>query len=120
MEGLTIYRELAPTAPRDLIEWLDARDQLFQPTDAKGVERTFVENDFPRPSEITREIVGDEPGMGSQYATYPGCTIGFAVFDQQGQFVAEFRSLDRAQRAVAGAKVQLAVDIDVPDEEELE
>lgn len=119
MEGLTIYRELGG-ASADLLQWLEDRDQLFQPVDAQGRERTFVENDFPRPSEITREIVGDSPGMGSQFATYPGCTIGFAVFDPQGQFVAEFRSLDRAVKAVAGAKIKLDVDIDIPEDEAAE
>ena len=119
MEGLTIYRELGDP-PADLRQWLEDRDQLFTPLDNKGRERTYVENDFPRPSEITREIVGDEPGKGSQYATYPGCTVGFAVFDAAGQFVGQFNALDKAERAVAGATVKLAVDLDISTEDELD
>lgn len=117
MEGLTIYRELGDP-PADLLAWLEARDQLFTPIDPKGRERIYVENDFPRPSEITREIVGDEPGKGSQYATYPGCTVGYAVFNAAGEFVGQFNALDKAERAVAGAKVKLAVDIDIESDDD--
>ena len=115
MATLTIYRELGDPSPT-LIEWLEVRDQLFPVVDDKGKERLYVENDTPRPQDINEEIVGGGNWEGA--SPHAGCTVGFALFDDEGNKVGVYRSLDRAVRAAATAKVvvQTAVDVE-PDEE---
>lgn len=94
MAGVQIYRELVNPSP-DLVTWLDARDQLIVVKDPKGIEHSYIDNDTPRDSDITDEIVG---GDGTPF---PGCTLGFAIFDGEGEFVAQYakHNLDKAEAA---------------------
>jgi len=98
MNSLLVYRELSDPSPT-LITWLDARDQLFVVVDPKGVEHSYVDNDTPRDSDITDEMVGgaDTP--------YPGCTKGFALFTIEGDYVASYSSVVRAEEAKANARI---------------
>ena len=45
-------------------------------------------------------------------------TKGYAVADEQGNILSRFDKLDVAEKAMAGAKVRLTVDVDIPTEEE--
>lgn len=101
MEGLVIYRELSDPSP-SLVDWLEARDQLFVVVDPKGVEHSYIDNDTPRDSDITDEIVGST-NQGA--VPFPGCTRGFALFTADGDYVATFASLDRAISAKADARI---------------
>ena len=100
MESLSIYRELSDPSP-SLVEWLEARDQLFVVQDPKGVEHVYVDNDTPRDSDITDELVGGPE------TPHVGCTKGFALFSADGSYVASFARLDAAIRAKAGARVEI-------------
>jgi hypothetical protein len=69
----------------------------------------YVDANFPRNQEITEEVVE--------------ATDGYAVADEAGNIIARFEgerngksAYQRAQEAVAGAKVSLAVDFDPGDE----
>lgn len=101
MDSLVIYRELSDPSP-DLIAWLEARDQLFVVQDPRGVEHSYIDNDTPRDSDITDEIVGNK---GQPGVAYPGCTKGFALFTAEGDYVAAYATLDRAIAAKANARI---------------
>lgn len=45
---------------------------------------------------------------------------GYAVADEQGSILAKFQTLQSAEKAIAGAKIRLTVDVDVPSEEAVE
>lgn len=105
--AVQVYREIADPSPT-LLQWLEERDQLYPVIDDKGKERLYVENDFPRDADISEELVG-----GRQF---PGCTVGFALFDDDGNFIGSYRSLDRALAAQASARVVVSAEVDVePD-----
>lgn len=107
---LSIYRELGDPSP-SLVAWLEARDQLYPVIDNRGRERLYVENDTPRPEDITEEIVGNPTGI-----PFKGCTVGFALFDQEGQHVGTYATLVRAEEAARSAKVVVTTNVDVqPD-----
>jgi hypothetical protein len=114
MESLVIYRELADPSP-DLVRWLEARDQLFVVQDPRGVEHSYIDNDAPRDSDITDEIIGNknQPGV-----VYPGCTKGFAVFTADGDYVASYATLDKAIRAKASARIVTSAEIEGVEEDE--
>jgi hypothetical protein len=116
MATLTIYRELGDPSP-GLIEWLQARDQLFPVVDDKGKERYYVENDTPRPQDISEEIVGSDPSFPGT-TPHAGCTVGFALFDDDGTKVGTYRSLDRAEKAAARARVVVVSEVDVESDPE--
>ncbi len=94
-----IYRELSDPSP-SLIVWLDERDQLFVVQDPRGIEHNYIDNDTPRDAFINEEIVGLD-------GVFPGCTKGFALFSEDGDFIAEFARIDTATRAAE--KVQTVV-----------
>jgi hypothetical protein len=73
--------------------------------DAKGVEHYFIDNDLPRDSDITEEIVAN--------------TKGFALFTEEGKYIGSYRSLDRAVAAQAGAKIVVQADVDADPDEDL-
>jgi len=100
-----IYREIHQDRA-DLLEWLDLRNQLYVVTDNKGKEHVFVDNDLPRDSDITPLIVEN--------------TVGFALFDDTGTYVASYRSLDKALDAQQGARIVVATDVDVEADEILD
>ena len=104
INGVEIYRELNEPSP-GLLAWLEARDQVWVLPGAKGEEHHFIDNDLPRDSEITDEIVAN--------------TRGFALFTEEGGYVGSYRSLDRALKAQAGAKVVVQADVEgaEPDED---
>lgn len=101
MDNLVIYRELADPSPT-LVEWLEARDQLFVVQDPRGVEHSYIDNDTPRDSDITDEIVGNTH-QGA--VPFPGCTKGFALFTADGVYVASYATLDKAIQAKSNARI---------------
>lgn len=105
INGVQIFRELGDRVPQGTIEWLDKRGQLFNVIDPKKNEHLFVDNDLPRDVEITQAIVAG--------------TIGFALFDDEGEYIGSYRSLDRAIAAQSGAKLVVKADVDdvEPDED---
>lgn len=127
--GVYVYREIANPSP-SLMQWLDVRGQLFEIQDPKGKTHLYIENDIPRDADINEEIVGretrktvDAKGRAMVFPGVEGCTIGFALFAENretGTFdhIGTFRSLDRAEKAAAGAKVVIRADVegDEPDE----
>jgi hypothetical protein len=96
--AVIVYRELNPDMPDHIAEWLENRGQLIWVLDKKGKEHAIVENDTPRPAEITEAIVG-----GEVYG--PGLTIGFGVYDDEGNRIGMYASVDRAEQAAAKATV---------------
>ena len=127
--GVYVYREIADPSP-SLMEWLDVRGQLFEIQDPKGKTHLYIENDIPRDADITEEIVGrqtqvikDGKGRPMSFPGMEGCTVGFALFAENrdaGTFdhIGTYRSLDRAEKAAAGAKVVVRADVEAeaPDE----
>ena len=97
-----IFREIHQDN-EGLLSWLDGRNQLYIITDPKGKEHVFVDNDIPRDSDITPMIVEN--------------TVGFALFDDNGEYVASFRSLDKAIEAQQGARLVITTDVDVEADE---
>jgi hypothetical protein len=98
-----IYRELSDPSP-DLVKWLEDRDQLFVVVDPRGVEHSYVDNGTPRDALITEEIVGTGP--------FVGCTKGFALFSDEGDFIAEYRDVIKAEKALASVKPVVTVEIE--------
>lgn len=98
-----VYREIGQDNP-DLIGWLDLRNQLFNVTDPNGKERVFVDNDVPRDSDITPLIVEN--------------TVGFALFDNDGNYVGSYRELAGALSAQDSARIVVTTEVDgvEPDE----
>src|SRR3990167_7345508 len=104
INGVQIYRELQD--PSDsLAAWLEARDQVWVLMDAKDNAHYFIDNDLPRDSDITEEIVAN--------------TRGFALFTEDGKYIGSYRSLDRAIVAQNGAKIVVQADVEgaEPDED---
>ena len=70
----------------------------------------YISNGHPRSSDVAEEIMAT--------------TVGFAVGrTDTGEIIQEFTGADalmKAERAVAGAKVTLAIDVDLDEEEEVE
>jgi hypothetical protein len=95
--AVLIYRELSPEMPSFVTEWLDARGQLIEVEDKKGNTHFIVENDVPRDPEITEAIVGP-----------PGCTIGFGVYDDEGNRIGMYATVGRAEEAADKARVVTA------------
>lgn len=114
--GVYIYRELSPNASESLLKWLDVRGQLFEVQDPKGRTHYFIDNDVPRESDITLEIVGGEVVGG---ASLPGCTVGFALFTVEGDYIGSYRSLDKAIKAAENVKIVVSADVKgaQPDED---
>ena len=96
--AVIIYRELDPNMPQHIADWLEARGQLVWVLDKKGKEHAIVENDLPRPAEITEAIIG-----GGAYG--PGLTLGFGVYDDEGNRIGMYASVDRAEEAARKAAV---------------
>lgn len=90
---LTIYRELG-SIPGDLANYLGARDQLYEVEDPSGKLHYFVDDELPRDSEITDDIIRH--------------TASFALFvdtDDGPEHVATYGSLVDAIEARQAAKV---------------
>ena len=98
--AVLIYRELSPEMPDHVREWLDVRGQLIEVEDKKGNSHFIIENDTPRDPEVTEGIVGN--------AYQPGCTIGFGVYDDEGNRIGMYKSVDRAEAAAQQARVVTA------------
>jgi hypothetical protein len=97
-----VYREIGQANP-DLINWLDLRDQLYSVTDPEGKERVFVDNDIPRDSDITPLIVDE--------------TVGFALFDNQGEYVNSYETLNAAIKAQQSARIVVSTEVDLDGSE---
>lgn len=93
-----VYRELNPDMPDHVANWLEVRGQLIWVLDKKGVEHAIVENDLPRDPEITEAIIG-----GGAYG--PGLTLGFGVYDDEGNRIGMYNSVDKAEAAAKAAQV---------------
>lgn len=106
-----IYRELSDPTP-SLITWLEERDQLFVVVDPKGQEHNYIDNGTPRDADITEEIVGDTPA-------FPGCTKGFALFSEEGDFIAEYSRIDTAERAALAVKPVVTTTVEGVETEHL-
>ncbi len=102
-----IYRELSDPTP-SLYTWLEERDQLFVVQDPKGIEHIYIDNGTPRDAVITEEIVGIE-------GIFPGCTKSFALFSEDGDFIAEYARIDAAERAAAKVKTVVVNTVDEDD-----
>ena len=94
---IDIFREVGELSPL-ATKWLELRNQLFVIESPDGKEHIFVENDTPRDSEITLDIVKN--------------TIGYALFDDEGEYIGSYRSLDRAIMAQLGAKIVVQADVE--------
>lgn len=101
--AVIIYRELSPEMPDHVYTWLDVRGQLIEVQDKKGKTHYIIENDLPRSPEVTEAIVGN--------AIQPGCTLGFGVYDDEGNRLGMFASVARAEEAAEKARV-VTVDSD--------
>lgn len=101
--SVIIYRELSPDMPEHVRDWLEIRGQLIEIQDKQGNSHFIVENDLPRDPEVTEGIIGNEHA--------PGCTIGFGVYDDEGNRIGMYRSIDRAEAAADRARV-VTVDSD--------
>ncbi len=101
INGTIIYRELGDP-PRDLITWLDLRHQLWNVLDDHQIEHLYVDNDQPRDSEITAQLI--------HY------TIGFSLFTEGGKFISAYSRLERAVRAQLSAKLVVVPDVQLEDE----
>lgn len=101
---IDIFREVGDLSPH-ATQWLEARNQLFVVEGPDGKEHTFVENDTPREADVTLDIVAN--------------TTGYALFDDEGEYIGSYRSLDRAIAAQAGAKFVVKADVEgaEPDED---
>jgi hypothetical protein len=106
--SVTIYRELSDPSP-ELVQWLEDRDQLFVVVDPKGNEHTYVDNGTPRDSWVNETICG-----GPQ-VPYAGCTKAFALFSDEGVFIAEYARMDAAERAAAKVKPVVVMELDDED-----
>ncbi len=102
MAGIQIYRELSDPSP-SLVAWLEVREQLIVVKDPKGVEHSYIDNDTPRDSDITDEIVGGEG------TAFPGCTLGFAIFDGDGNFVARYAKHNLKKAEIARLEARTVV-----------
>jgi hypothetical protein len=97
--SVLIYRELdAANIPPHVAEWLEVRGQLVYVLDKKGNEHAIVENDLPRDPEISEAIIG-----GPVYG--PGLTIGFGVYDDEGNRIGMYNSVAKAEAAAEQARV---------------
>lgn len=92
-----VYREIGDGNP-DLIQWLDLRDQLWNIPDNEGQERLFIDNDVPRDGNITPVIVEQ--------------TVGFALFDNEGDLVATYPDLQTAIKAQDNAKIVVSTEVE--------
>jgi hypothetical protein len=106
--SVIVYRELA-NIPSHVEKWLDERGQLIVIQDSKKNSHYLIENDLPREPTITEAIVG-----GGPYGK--GCTIGFALFTDEGDRIGSYRSLDRAIAAAETAKIVTSVEAEQEDE----
>ena len=95
MNPLRIYRELDTNKLSPL-----TREFLL----AFEGQSDFVDNDTPRDDVFTEEVIE--------------ATIAYHIVSDDGQSLAKFDSLAKAEKAAAGAKVTFNVDIEVPKEEE--
>lgn len=111
MNGLFIMRQIDPSP--DLAKALSTLDQIVTLDDGTN----WVDDTLPRDSELNEEIAG---GMSAGGSPFDGCTVGFGIFDEDWRIHARYRSLDRAQAALKGAKVQFIADIDVESDEPVE
>jgi len=107
--SVTIYRELSDPE-LSLITWLEDRDQLFVVQDPRGVEHMYVDNSTPRDSFVSEMIVG------GPLVPYAGCTKGFALFSDEGDFIAEYSRIDAAERAAASVRPVVTVEVDDDDQ----
>ena len=105
MNGIQIYRELSPNTPEHILNWLEVRQQIWPITDPKGVEHLFIDNDKPRDADITPSLVSN--------------TVGFALFDGEGEYIGSYRSLDRAITAQKGAKIVVTADVEDAEPDEI-
>jgi hypothetical protein len=99
--GTVIYRELGDP-PAVLLTWLDERGQLFNVVDDNQNEHLYVDGEQPRDAAITPMIVEN--------------TIGFSLFTEDGQRLADYSRLDRAIRAQEGAKLVITPEVDLEDD----
>jgi hypothetical protein len=114
MPVVFVYRELSEPS-ESLVKWLEERDQLFVVADPKGIEHMYIDNGTPRDVDISEEIVGGlEEGR-----PFPGCTKGFALFSEDGEYIASFRDLERAEEAAKSAKLVIKTEYqDVLEDDE--
>lgn len=97
---LTVYREIAEPSP-ELAAYLESRDDLFEYDDGHGRPVLLVENDRPRDSSVTPQIMR--------------ITKLFWVLDEDGRLVGKFRDLLKAEAAIASARVTVSVEYDTDD-----
>lgn len=95
--AVIIYRELAPDMPDHVRDWLEVRGQLIEIQDKKGNTHFIIENDIPRDAEVTEGIVGNR--------SQAGCTVGFGVYDDEGNRIGMYSSVERAEAAAEKARV---------------
>lgn len=94
--GLTIYRKLNPKITTDAFKAFITNDEAGNPD--------FVDGERVRDYVWTDEIVE--------------ATVGFAVVGQNGDILAEFPSLEAAEKAKASAKVVFDVKIDDDEDDD--
>ena len=94
-DELLTLRELNPDMPQHVVDWLEARGQLIEVQDKKGKSHFIVENDLPRDTEVTVAIVTE-------------CTLGFGVYDDEGNRLGMYRDVARAEEAADKARVVTA------------
>lgn len=97
--NLFLLRQVNPSPA--LAERLSELNQLFEFQDGT----TWVDDNVVRDVEYNDEIVE------------PTVTMGWGLFDSQYTLHAKYRSLDRALKALSGAKVVITPDIEVDPEE---
>lgn len=97
-----IYREVGAN-DATLLEWLNRRDQLFEVTRDNGDVHRFVDNDIPRDSDITPLIIDN--------------TVGFALFSEDGDYMASFETLAQAIRGQENARIVITTEVDIDSDD---
>ena len=100
INGIDIFREVGEL-PAHAYQWLDRRNQLWVIEDRKGREHTFIENDTPRDADVTEALVAN--------------TVGFALFNTDGDYIGSYRDLERAEKARATARVVVTASVEDAD-----
>lgn len=114
--GLRIMRRIDPDP--ELEAKLDELGQLYEIADKGGKVHKYVSDDDRRETELNFAITGNWDAMGR--VTHRSCTLGFALMDENNDIHYFASDADKAERALAGAKVTITPMVDVAFEDGVE
>lgn len=104
MINLHVVRAVKGLSDGTLVEISKSEGDMpyFEALDEDGVY--LVDNDAPRDGPYTEELMQK--------------TLGFALVDSAGRIHGKFKTLARAESALANAKIDFGVTVDVEQDEE--